>query len=399
MNILIVTQYFYPEDFKVNDIAFDFIQRGHKVTVFTAKPNYPKGRFYNGYSFFGKSNEIINGVEIIRIPIFPRFNGKGKYLIINYLSFLLFSFIYKHRVKGEFDVIFSHLPSPLISALPAIWFKKKFNAKLYLWVLDLWPESLQANSNIKDGFLIKTLNKLINYIYNKSDVILISSKFFEKSILEKGINNNIKIKYFPNWAEDIFINEKIENVSLPKIKEGFNIMFAGNIGDSQDFDSILEAAKLTKDDNINWLIVGDGRKLTWLKIEIQKHSLNNVYLLGRYPLNLMPSLFKIADAMLVTLKNNPIFSLTVPAKVQAYMASSKIILGMFNGEGQDLINKSKCGYAVSAGDFIGLCENIKKIKKLSPEEKNQMELNSKEFYLDNFSKKNLFDFLESDFKK
>jgi glycosyltransferase involved in cell wall biosynthesis len=398
MNILIVTQYFFPEDFKVNDIAFDFVKRGHKVTVFTAKPNYPKGRFYEGYNFFGKSSENINGVDVIRTPIFPRFNGSGKFLIINYLSFIFFSFLYKNKVKGNFDIVFSHLPSPLTSALPAVWFKKKFNAKLYLWVLDLWPESLQANTKIKDGFLIKKLNQIIKYIYNKADVILISSKFFENSILQKGITNETTIKYFPNWAEDIFIHECNEYVDLPKIKPGFNIMFAGNIGDSQDFDSILEAAKLTKDQKINWLIVGDGRKLSWLKSEIQKNLLNNVYLLGRYPLKKMPSLFKIADAMLVSLKDSPTFSLTVPAKVQAYMASSKIILGMFNGEGQDLINMNNCGLAVDAGDYIGLCANINRIKSMNESQKNIMENNSKNYYLENFSKKNLFDFLETDFK-
>jgi glycosyltransferase involved in cell wall biosynthesis len=146
------------------------------------------------------------------------------------------------------------------------------------------------------------------------------------------------------------------------------------------------------------LIVGDGRKLSWLKSEIQKNLLNNVYLLGRYPLKKMPSLFKIADAMLVSLKDSPTFSLTVPAKVQAYMASSKIILGMFNGEGQDLINMNNCGLAVDAGDYIGLCANINRIKSMNESQKNIMENNSKNYYLENFSKKNLFDFLETDFK-
>jgi glycosyltransferase involved in cell wall biosynthesis len=398
MKILIVSQYFYPEDFKVNDIAFDFVKRGHEVTVFTAKPNYPQGKFYKGYSFFGKSNEIINGVKVIRIPIFPRLNGTGKFLIINYLSFIFFSFLFKYRVKGNFDVVFSHLPSPLIAALPAIWFKNKFKSKLYLWVLDLWPESIQANSKIKDGFIINNLNRLIKYIYNNTDVILISSRVFKNSILDKGINPDKIIKYFPNWAEDVFINEIIDFADMPILPEGFNVMFAGNIGDSQDFESILEAAKLTKGKGINWILVGDGRKVSWIKEEIEKHSMINVYLLGRYPLDMMPSLFKEADAMLVSLKDSPTFSLTVPAKVQAYMASSKIILGMFNGEGQLLINESGSGYAVDAGKFSELCEKIQTIKSLSKEQRFEMEKSSKNYYLDNFSKKQLFDLLETDFK-
>lgn len=398
MRILIVSQYFYPEDFKVNDIAFDFVRRGHEVVVFTAKPNYPHGKFYKGYSFWGKSEEIINGVNVIRIPIFPRFDSSGKFLILNYLSFIFFSFIFKYRVKGKFDVIFSHLPSPLIAALPAIWFKNKFQSKLYLWVLDLWPESVQANSNFKDGFIIKSLNKIVRYIYNKTDVILISSKVFKSSILEKGIDSNKVIKYFPNWAEDVFSNRIIDTEELPVLPKGFNIMFAGNIGDSQDFESILKVAKLTQNEGINWVLVGDGRKVPWIKSEIEKDSITNVYLLGRHPLAMMPDLFKRADAMLVSLKNSPTFSLTVPAKVQAYMASSKIILGMFNGEGQQLINESGCGYAVNAGDFLGLSKKVMEIKRLTEEQRIQMEYKSKKYYINNFSKEQLFDFLENDFK-
>ena len=397
MKILIVSQYFYPEDFKVNDIAFDFVKRGHEVTVFTAKPNYPQGNFYKGYSFFGKSFEIINGVKVIRIPIFPRLNGSGKFLILNYVSFIFFAFIYKYRVKENFDIVFSHLPSPLIAALPAIWLKKKCNAKLYLWVLDLWPESVQANSKIKDGFLMKELNNLIKYIYNKSDVIFISSKFFRNSILDKGIDQNKTIKYFPNWAEDIFINNETDVANTPNLPNGFNIMFAGNIGDSQDFESVLEAAKLTIHENINWILVGDGRRVSWIKSEIGKHKITNVHLLGRYPINTMPAFFKKADAMLVSLKDSPTFSLTVPAKVQAYMASSKIILGMFNGEGQQIINQSGCGYAVNAGDFIELVKAVKKIKASANAEKIVMQQKSKDYYLNNFSKNELFNQLEKEF--
>jgi len=398
MRILIVSQYFFPEDFKVNDIAFDFVKRGHEVTVFTAKPNYPKGKFYKGYSFFGRSSEIIKGVKVIRIPIFPRFDSSGKFLILNYLSFIFFSYIFKYRVKGNYEVIFSHLPSPLIAALPAIWFKNKFKSKMYLWVLDLWPESVQANSNIKDGFIINTLNKLIKYIYTSTDVILISSRVFKNSIIEKGINSNKIIKYFPNWAEDIFTDQIVEPTEVPTLPVGFNIMFAGNIGDSQDFESILEAVKLTKDEGINWILVGDGRKVSWIKSEIEKYSIMNVYLLGRHPLAIMPALFKKADAMLVSLKDSPTFSLTVPAKIQAYMASSKIILGMFNGEGQQLINESGSGYAVNAGDFYKLRTKVLEIKLFTIEQRIQMESNSKKYYTDNFSKDKLFDFLENDFK-
>ncbi len=400
MKILIVSQYFYPEDFKVNDIAFDFVKRGHEVTVFTAKPNYPQGKFYKGYSFFGRSQEIIKGVNVIRVPIFPRFNGSGKYLIFNYLSFIFFSFLFSYRIKGKFDIVFSHLPSPLIAALPAVWFKKKSKAKLYLWVLDLWPETVEALLGIKEGFILKNLNKIIKYLYDNTDVILVSSNSYKKSILDKGIDPNKSIQFFPNWAENVFTSPELKEQTtiLPGLPEGFNIMFAGNVGDAQDFESILEAAKLTKNKNINWIIVGEGRKTSWIKSELNKNDIDNVFLLGRYPLATMPLFFAKADAMLVSLKKDPVFALTIPAKIQAYMASSKIILGMFDGEGKDLINNSKSGFAVEAGNYKDLVEKVIFVKNLNQNQKQEMAQNAKEYYNNNFSKEQLFDFLEQDFK-
>ncbi|RZN84511.1 MAG: glycosyltransferase WbuB [Winogradskyella sp.] len=398
MKILIVSQYFYPENFKVNDIAFDFVKKGHDVTVLTGKPNYPNGRFFEGYSFFGKKTETINGVDVIRVPLFPRFNGSGKYLAINYMSFLFFTFFAIHfRIKGEFDVVFSHLPSPLTSAIPGIWLKRKFKAPLVLWVLDLWPESVSANSNIKGGFLIKQLKKGIKYIYRNSDKILVSSNSFKTSIISNFKIDKAKIDYFPNWAEDVFIQPHKTNIRLPELPDGFNIMFAGNLGDSQDFEAVLNATELTKD-TINWILVGDGRKSDWIKKEKLERQLDNVYLLGRFPLETMPIFFKKADAMLLSLKDDPTFALTIPAKAQAYMASGKIILAMLNGEGKDLVNESGTGFAVSAGDFKHLAETATKIKTLSQNERKAIENVSIDYYNNHFSKSFLFDKLEEIFK-
>lgn len=399
MKILIVSQYFYPENFKVNDIAFDFVKKGHEVTVLTGKPNYPQGSFFKGYSFFKKRKETINGVNVIRVPIIPRFNGSSKYLVLNYLSFIFFSFFaVNFRIKGGFDVIFSHLPSPLTSAIPGIWLKRKFKAPLILWVLDLWPESISANSNIKGGILLKTLKKVIQHIYNNTDKILVSSRAFKISIVKNFNIEEKKIDYFPNWAEDIFIKKNNIEQTIPELPEGFNVMFAGNLGESQDFESILKAAKLTKN-TINWIIVGDGRKADWIRKEIKKQVLTNVCLLGRFPLNTMPSFFKKADMMLVSLKDEPTFALTIPAKIQAYMASGKIIIGMLNGEGKNLINNSGSGIAVSAGKSQELSNKVLRIKSLSAEERIKMEKNSLKYYKENFSKHTLLSNLESTFKE
>ena len=393
MKILFVSQYFYPENFKGNDIVFDFVKRGFEVTVLTAKPNYPQGKFYKGYNFFNKRQEIINGAKVIRTPIFPRGNGRSLSLALNYISFIFFSyFTCLFRIKERFDLIFIQQLSPASMALPGLWIKKKQQIPLFLWVLDLWPESLISSSKFKGGPLIRLIESMVKKIYNESSTILISSRFFKEPILEKCADKSKNIIYFPNWAEDVFTNNILANVAVPELPKGFNVMFAGNIGESQDFESILKVAELTSD--INWILVGDGRKSDWIRNEIKNKKLSNIYLLGRYPIESMPLLFRKADVMLVSLKDEPIFALTVPAKVQAYMASGKIILGMLNGEGKDLINESKCGIAVSAGNYLSLAEAIIKMTKLPLEESETMKNNGLIYYNKHFSKKTLFDKLE-----
>jgi glycosyltransferase involved in cell wall biosynthesis len=396
MKILFVSQYFYPEVFKGNDIVFDFVKRGHEVTVLTGKPNYPTGVFFPGYTFFNKKNETINGAKIIRVPVYPRKNGKGFHLVINYLSFVFFSYLACFfRVNEKYDVIIIQQLSPVTMALPGIWLKKKNRAPVYLWVLDLWPESILAASSFKNKVVINLIDKLVKYIYNSSDVILISSKNFRDSILRKLNDKNKEIIYFPNWAEDIFSTPTKNNnldLSLPK---GFNIMFAGNVGEAQDFETILKAAELTKYEQINWLILGDGRKLEWIKREVINKNINNVILLGRFEIEKMPYFFKEADVMLVTLKDQPVFGLTVPAKIQAYMASGKIILGALNGEGNLIVNESKCGFVVNSGNFLSLANYAIKIKHLSNNEKMQMEKNALNYYHENFEKTTLFEMLEN----
>lgn len=395
MKILFVSQYFYPESFRGNDMVFDLIKKGHNITVLTAKPNYPQGKFYKGYSLFSKKKEFINGAKIIRTPVIPRGNGGGLRLLINYLSFVFFSFFTVHfRIHEKYDLVLVQQLSPVTMALPAIWVKKKQKIPMILWVLDLWPDSVTAASNFNNRTVLNLLNKLVNYVYISSDKILISSKSFKDSIQSRLTDKDKEICYFPNWAEDVFTSnsKEITLETLPKFPEGFNILFAGNMGEAQDFESIAKTIKQTK--NINWIFIGDGRKSSWFKEEINKNSLPNVFLYGRFDIELMPFLFKQADAMLVTLKNEPIFELTVPAKIQAYMASSKIILGMLNGEGHDLINNSKSGIAVKAGDYQGLAKAVEQISKMDLADLKILQENSYNTYQTNFSKKTLFDKLE-----
>lgn len=361
MKVLIVTNHFYPEVFRVNDVAYDLAAKGNQVTVITCIPNYPIGHFFDGYGLFKNRKEVLNGVTILRVPVIPRGEGGGVRLFLNYLSYLITASIttfFQSFIK-KFDCVLVHETSPVTVGVPAVIIKKIQKIPLYFWVLDLWPESLSAAGGIKNKYILAFFERIVKYLYSSSDKILMSSKSFEISILEKG-DYKSKLVYFPNWGEDIFSNP-VHTATIPELPEGFKIMFAGNIGEAQDFESIMQAALLMKEEkDIKWIFIGDGRKKDWVNLFIKKYSLHEtVYTLGRYPINTMPAFFKEADAMLITLKDEFVFNLTVPAKLQAYLAASKPVIAMLNGEGANIIKESGCGYVVKSGDFQSLVKMIR----------------------------------------
>lgn len=393
--ILIVTPHFYPEEFKVNDIAFNLQSRGFEVHVVSCIPNYPLGKFFHGYSFFRKRIENVNGVKVYRVAVIPRGNGSGMMLGLNYISYLISAtftcFFLSFRYK--YEQIFVHQTSPVTVGIPAILVKKIQKIPLIFWVLDLWPESVLAASSFKSKTILKIIDGIVKIIYKNCDKILISSKGFETSILKKG-NYKDKIYYFPNWAEDIFTNGlPFHDVQI--LAHGFRVMFAGNIGEAQNFEVVMNAALATKNyKNIHYCILGDGRKRAWVEDFIKLNSLEEtVHLLGRYPVEMMPSFFQKADVMLMPLKKEPIFELTVPAKMQAYMASGKPIIGLIRGEGAILIEDSKCGISVDPDSFEDLANAIIRFSDMDLCELAKMGENGKRYYEFNFNKEKLLDSL------
>ncbi|WP_445749707.1 glycosyltransferase family 4 protein [Polaribacter sp.] len=398
MNILIVTQYFWPETFRINDFALGLQERGHAITIFTAKPNYPRGKFYEGYSFFKKRKEIWNGITVYRSNLIPRGNGSGLRLMLNYLSFAFCASLKAFFHSRKYDLIFVYEPSPITIGIPAIIFSKKNKAPIYFWVQDLWPESVSAAGQIKNKFVLKLLDKLTKWIYDNSEKILIQSEGFREYILNQGIENE-KIIYYPNSTESLYKviipNEKIRK-KIPLVP--FSIMFAGNIGESQDFETILDAAKILKAKSldIHFIILGDGRKKNFVIEKVDDYNLkNNFHLLGAFPVEEMPHFFACSDALLVTLKKNKIFSLTIPSKVQSYLACAKPIIAGLEGEGAKIINNSRAGFTSNPGDASKLAENIFKLYKMSNEERILMGNNAKGFFEENFEREKLIDrFLE-----
>lgn len=369
MKILLISQHFYPENFKCNDIAFELVRRGYDVTVLTGIPNYPTGKFFDGYGLFKRRVERVKGVKVVRAAVVPRGDGGTVRLALNY-----FSFAFTASLRGlylswrnKYDLILVHETSPVTVGIPAVLVKKLWGIPMYFWVLDLWPESLSAAGGVTNKYVLSFFTVITKWIYRNSTQILMSSRGFERSILEKGDFAD-KLVYFPNWADTVLLQKN--EYPLPLLPEGFRVMFAGNMGEAQDFDHLMETAHLLKENrNIHFLLVGDGRKRVWVERYIQDHNLQEtVHWLGRYPLEAMPSFFEQADVMLVTLKNNIIFNLTAPAKIQAYMSAGKPIIAMLNGEGARIVEEAECGFSTTAGNAVGLAKLIRTLHKMGEED-------------------------------
>lgn len=396
LRLLILTNHFFPENFKCNDMAFELQKRGHEVSVMTAIPDYPLGKFYKGYGLFKRRKENINGVKVHRSCIIPRGNGKSFRLALNYLSYTIFATFkaFYFSLFKKYDAIIIHETSPIFVGIPALVIKKIQKIPVYSWILDLWPESLSAAGNINNRYIYSSVLWLTKKIYNNSDKILIGSHGFEKSICEKG-DYKSKIIYYPNWVEEVFTES---NNSEPAIKlpEGFNVMIAGNIGDAQDFPAIMEAMKSLKDSNINLIVVGDGRRKDYVLDFIKKEKLEkNVFLTGSFPPEDMYDIYQKADVLLMTLKDRPVFSLTVPSRLQAYMASGKPVVGMINGEGADLIRIVDFGWNVNSGDSKALASLLLELSKTDPEILKQKGKRGRQFSQDHFNFKKSLNLLES----
>lgn len=389
MNIAIVTHYFWPEPFIINDIAKRLHENGHKVTVLTGKPNYPDGKIYKGYRFFGYKKEQYKGVEVIRIPLVPRGRGGGLRLLMNYLSFVFFgliSFPFLCR-RRKFDAILVYTPSPLTSTIPAIFLRFLKRTKLCLWVQDLWPESLSATGYVKNRFALKLTSIIVKWIYRKSDRILIQSEAFRGPV--EKLADPEKIIFYPNSIDgSVYSKVKIEKneyfgKDICNKTDRFSVAFAGNIGSAQSIENIIAAAEILSSENIDAdiYIIGSGSKLEWATKEVERLGLENVIFPGRFPMDSMPAILSQADALLVTLKDEPIFSYTVPSKVQAYLATGKPVIASLNGEGARIIvEEAKAGLACNAEDPEGLARAVIELSMMNASDRDRLGQNGKAYF-------------------
>lgn len=396
MKILVITQYFWPENFRINDLCIGLKERGHEVVVLTGQPNYPKGNLYEGYSLFSNRDEIWNGIKIYRCSLIPRGNGSGIQLFLNYISFAFFAALRSLTIKESFDKILVYEPSPVTVGLPAIIAKIKFKAPIFFWVQDLWPESLMAGGGINNKLVLRFFNRITKYIYRHSRYILVQSEAFKSYILEQGVLAN-KLIYYPNSTEEFYQVLDPDTIIQNELPIGFKIVFAGNLGEAQSLHTLLLAAEILKKDglSVNWILLGDGRMKEIVQEKIIALGLMDCFFLkGSYPSIEMPRFFSCADALIVSLKKNRIFSLTIPSKVQSYLACGKPIIGSLDGEGARIISEAKAGFCAPAENPSALADVVKKLFNLTLDERNMLGVNARSYFESQFEREMLLTKLE-----
>ncbi len=391
MKILVICQYYYPEPFRVNDICEEMVKRGHEVTVVTGEPNYPEGQIYKGYENHAHSDEVINGVKVHRCPIIPRKTGT-LYRFLNYFSYPYQAKKYIKNLRASdgkpFDVVFVNQLSPVMMAEPAISYKKKYGTPVLMYCLDLWPESLVAGGIGRGSVIYKFFHKISRRIYRQMNRIFVTSRMFSGYLnREFGIDDGV-IDYLPQYAEGMF-----EKLPCREPDGKTNFVFAGNIGAIQSVETIIKAAEEIKDSPVNFHIVGGGTDLERLKGLAD--GLENVVFYGRRPLEEMTEFYSMADAMLVTLKADPVLSLTLPGKVQSYMAAGKPIIGAIDGETKEIIEKAGCGYCGKAEDADELAGNIRRF--INDGKTAELGSNARDFYEKYFERQKFMDELEEQF--
>lgn len=387
MRILIISQYFWPENFKINDICLGLKEKGHEVTVLTGTPNYPKGIFFDGFSFWKNNDSEWDGIKIYRSKLIPRGNNPLQ-LMLNYLSFPFFASLKCLFIKEKFDKILVYEPSPVTVGIPAIVFGKIKKIPYFFWAQDLWPESLAAAGGVNNKLVLRFFDWITKQIYNKSEKVLVQSEGFKDYILNQGIDDD-KIIFYPNTTETFYKPVAKDKRYEDLLPQGFKVMFAGNLGEAQSLNTLIEAAKIVHNNGVDvkWVFLGDGRMRENLALEIKNSGLESqVFLLGAYPSKDMPYFFSCADALIVSLKDESIFSLTIPSKVQSYMACEKPILASLNGEGARIVSVSQCGFVSPAEDVKTLAENVLNLYDLPKEEREIMGKNAGKYFRKEFER-------------
>ncbi len=388
-HILIICQYFYPEQFRINDMAFEWVKRGYKVTVVTGIPNYPEGKFYPGYSWFKNTKETVNGVEIHRIPLIARGSSKLG-LIANYFSFPFFGFWWNLFTKIKADEVFMFETSPMNQCKVGVRYAKKHNVPCYLYVQDLWPENVEMITGIHSPLIVKPIERMVRKIYKGCTHIWGTSPSFVQGIRKYvDPSEEDKVSFWPQYAEEFY------QPAPKKEHEGFNVIFTGNIGQAQGLEILPLAAKKIRDQrikNIRFTIVGDGRARKILENAITQNGVWDMFeFVGRVQPQEIPNLLATGDAAFISFADDELFAKTIPAKLQSYMACAMPIIASARGETARIIKEADCGICSDIGDAEELAVSIIAMSHMPKERLEQLGTNAHMYNLEHFNKKKLMD--------
>jgi glycosyltransferase involved in cell wall biosynthesis len=390
-----VSQYFWPENFSVNSVVASLLKQGLEVDVLTGKPNYPEGVIYSGYRAWGCKTETWNTAKVYRLPIMPRGSKSALKLMFNYLSFVMSGLLLAPWIlrKRQYDVVFVYAPSPILQAIPAIFIGWLKRCGVILWVQDLWPDSLFATGYVHSPLLLGIVRRVVKWIYSHTDLLLLQSRAFEAPVASLAPSKSLA--YYPNSVDAVFADPPEQDVFLPVVPvldQGFAVVFAGNVGAGQAVDVIIDTAELLREiKQIRFVVFGQGSSWAWMRDQVQTRGLTNLHLLGRFPVETMPGLMQKAGALLVTLADQPAFALTVPNKVQAYLAAGRPILACLNGEGARLVTEAEAGLTIPAGDAGRLAAAVMQLHQMPKEARAQMGINGRRYYEANFHHDKLID--------
>lgn len=384
MRILILTQYYWPESFRITALVDALVDAGAEVTVLTGQPNYPDGVVFPGYRAASVRRERYGAhVDVFRVPTVPRARASALRLAANYMGFVLAaSVVGPWLLRGRpIDAIVVYAPSPITQVIPGIVLKQIKGARLLTWVQDLWPQTLESTGHVRNPTVLSLLTKCVGWLYRNNDQLLAQSMAFVDAITP--LAGATPVTYFPNPGDASFASEAPETAETPALvlPPGFNVVFTGNFGTVQALDTIVEAAELLRNDSdVRFVLVGSGSRSAWLAAEVARRGLTNVMLPGRFDVAAMPGILAQASALLVTLSRGELLSQTIPAKVQGYLAAGRPILASLDGEGASIVTTANAGLSSPAEDAPALADNVRRLRAMTPAERAQLGANAREFY-------------------
>lgn len=389
MKILVVTQYFYPETFRVNTLVTELVNRGHEVTVLTGYPQYPQGKIYDGYGFNKPYDKVWNGARIERIKMHPR--GKTPLgLLLNCYTFVYQGTKWVKRCSERYDAVYVFEVSPVTVGLPAVAYKKKFGSPIYFNVQDLWPENVEIVLGIHNKLIISAIKKIVDKIYSASDKILCSSNSFVENIANRGVSRD-KLAFWPQFCMEPNLSQIVKPECYSD--EYFNIVFTGNIGEAQGLDLLVDAAERLKDTKVRWFLVGDGRASEKLQKRVTEKNLSNIVtFVGKVSEAEANRYIHFADCAYLSFKKNQLFDMTLPAKLQSYMACGTPILAAAGGESARIVNEAQCGF-ICEQDADKLANTVRN-DVMQSNKLDRMRLNAKHYFDEHFAMNLVVDQLE-----